>query len=82
MLNFLRPTNKKSGKRETALALLIFWMGLTFHLWFFVDDESVAEYEAIYSTITAAIFVFVGGAFGLHAYLTQSKKPDDDTAPD
>lgn len=68
-MTWLFVSNGKSGKREVAVALLIFWAFITGYLWFWLDQEAITFYREIYGVITTSVFLFAGGAFGFDAYL-------------
>ncbi len=55
----------KSGTREVAVALLIFWAFTSGYVFFWIGHEVVADYREIYSTLTTACIGFGFGAFGL-----------------
>lgn len=61
--------NGKSGKREVAGALLILWGFVSGYVFFWIPTADVAAYREVYSTVTTAVMMFAGGAFGLDFYM-------------
>ncbi len=68
-MSWLFVSNGKSGKREVAVSLLIFWAFISAYLWFWLPKEDVTFYRELYGMITTSVFLFAGGAFGFDAYL-------------
>jgi len=74
----------KSGKREVAVALLIFWAYIGGYLFLWIPAERVQLYRELYGTITTAVFAFAMAAFGFQAAAQAglfTKKPQKDDAP-
>ena len=61
----------KSGAREVAVALLIFWVFLVCYLFFWIPKDDVASYREMFGTVTMAIFAVVTGAFGVAAVMNR-----------
>lgn len=74
-MTWLLVSNGKSGKREVAVSLLLFWAFLTGYLWFWLPKEDVTFYRELYGMVTTSVFLFAGGAFGFDAYL-KNKGPE------
>lgn len=66
----------KSGKREVAISLLMLWAFITGYVFFWITPAEVTDYKETYSTITTAIFMFAGGAFGLDFYMKSRASMD------
>lgn len=61
----------KSGARELATALLIFWAFIVAWLLFWIPKEDVSFYKETFGTISFAIFTFGGGAFGIASVMNR-----------
>ena len=61
----------RSMKRETSIALLIFWAVLTAKLFWMTDVALVNALAGIYGILTPTIFMFAMAAFGFDAYVKQ-----------
>lgn len=68
MFAWLKLEAGKSGKRETAVALLMLWALYSTTLFWFKSPDEIMALKDVYSTISTAVFVFATGAFGLHAW--------------
>lgn len=55
----------KSGKREVAVSLLMFWVFVSSYLFFWIPAEVFAKYQDGYGTLTWAVIGFAAGAFGI-----------------
>lgn len=55
----------KSGKREVAISLLMFWAFISGYLFFWIPTAAFKEYADGWSTLTWATFAFAAGAFGI-----------------
>lgn len=70
-MRWLKIAEGKSGSREVAAALLIFWTFITGWLLWWIERSAVDSYKDIYSTITTAVFTFGLGAFGVQAVMNR-----------
>ena len=70
-MSWLKIAAGKSGARELAVALLIFWGFITGWLLWWLEPATVATYRELYGTITMAIFAIAGGAFGVPAVMNR-----------
>jgi hypothetical protein len=64
-MKWIRFAEGKSGKREVAIALLLMWAFASAYLFFWIDPSIIEKYEAIWDTLTWAVFLFAAGAFGI-----------------
>lgn len=55
----------KSGKREVAISLLMFWAFVSGYLFFWIPAELFSKYQDGYGTLTWAVIGFAAGAFGI-----------------
>lgn len=55
----------KSGKREVAVLLVMFWLLTSCYLFFYIPPVEVKEYESAWSTQTWATFAWAAAAFGI-----------------
>jgi len=62
---------KRTMKRETSIALLIFWAVITTKLFWLTEVEIIVALNGIYGIVTPTIFMFVTAAFGFDAYTKQ-----------
>lgn len=60
-------------KRETAVALLIFWGLITIKIFWQSDVGVINALTGVYAIATPAIFTFVTAVFGFDAYAKQIK---------
>lgn len=64
-MTWLLLSSGKSGKREVAVSLLMFWAFITGYLYFWISPATFKEYEEGWSTLTWATFAFGASAFGI-----------------
>lgn len=64
---------RRTMKRETSIALLIFWAIITTKLFWLTDVAIINALNGIYGIATPTIFMFVTAAFGFDAYAKQLK---------
>ena len=55
----------KSGKREIAVSLIIFWAFVTGYVFFYIPTAEVREYADPWSTMTWAVLAWAAAAFGI-----------------
>jgi len=58
-------SSMKSGKREVAISLILFWAFITGYVFFWLPPETVEKYEGLWDTLTWASLAFAAGAFGV-----------------
>lgn len=58
----------KTFKREVAIVFAIFWLLITFRIFFVLEPESITAYSEFYKSMTTMIFLFLGAAFGMDFY--------------
>ena len=73
-------SSMKSGKREAALSLLMFWAFITGYLYFWIDPDVFGKYENGWETLTWATLAFAAGAFGID-FVMKSKAAIGGGAP-
>lgn len=65
----------KSGKREVAVSLLMFWVFVSGYLYFWIPAETFAKYAGGWDTLTWATFAFAAGAFGIDFVMKNRTAP-------
>lgn len=55
----------KSGKREVAVSLLMFWAFCFGYVMFWLPADLIAKYEGILDTLTWTVLAWAAAAFGV-----------------
>lgn len=55
----------KSGKREIAISLILFWVLVTCFVFFYIPNTEVRDYADVWSTMTWAVLAWAAAAFGI-----------------
>lgn len=63
---FPKIASGKSGTREVAIALLMFWAFITGYVFFYITHDQVADYKDMWMHMTTAVLMFAAAAFGLN----------------
>lgn len=64
-MTWLRIGPGKSGKREVAVSLLLFWAFCFSYVFFWLPGAEVETYEGLIDTLTWATFMWAAAAFGM-----------------
>lgn len=57
--------NRKTFKRELAMAVLIFWFVITVRVFWYLDKDTVRALDTAYGMLSTTIWLFVAAAFGM-----------------
>ena len=68
-------SSAKSGKREVALSLLMFWAFVSGYVLFWLPSETVKDYADIWDTLTWATFAWSAAAFGIDFVMKTKAAP-------
>lgn len=64
--------SRRTGKRETALILLAFWMAVSIRVFFYTNDVAIlTSLGTLYTSMTTMVFLYVGSVFGMDYYAKQ-----------
>lgn len=64
--------SRRTGKRETALLLLAFWVAVSIRIFFYISDVAIlTSLGTLYTSMTTMVFLYVGSVFGMDYYAKQ-----------
>ncbi len=64
--------SRRTGKRETALCLLLFWIAVSAKIFFWTYDVAIlTALGTLYTSMTTMVFLYVGSVFGMDYYAKQ-----------
>lgn len=71
----------KSFKREVAVVALLFWVVLSYRVFWHPDVRFIEALAAPYGTVSTTVWLYVAAAFGMDALIKSMPMPQQAASP-